>query len=471
MKKFNICIDKDKKTPIYKQIYECIRIKIDRSEIVENTKLPSIRQLSIKFKINNLTILKAYNLLESEGYIYKKQGLGAFVKKKDPLLYFNPPKELMESFRNRESEYTGLIDFVSGTPSKDILPYEEFKEITKSILEKNGAEILVYPETQGYKKLRCFLSNHLREKNINISEKNIQITSGSQQGLDLMMKTLLSGRNNKIIVGNPTYHGALNAFRKECNIFGVSLEEDGFNLEELENILSKENIAFIYTMINFQSPTGISWSNKKRKKLIELAEKYNTYIIEDDCLSDIYFTEKPKVSLKSLDTENKRVVLIKSYSKVLMPGIRLGYIILPDHLVNKVISAKFTSDISSSGFEQRILLEFLEGGYFKKHLEKMKTLYRRRYIFLCDILAGIDLLKVIYPIEGGFYLWIELPQNINSNIFYMKCKEEGISILPGSVFSLGDDHKNNFRLSFAAADKKEIIEGLSRMVKIIKNMM
>lgn len=470
MKKLEISIDKNKDTPIYKQIYDCIKLKINRAELVENSKLPSIRQLSIKLKVNNLTILKAYNLLESKGYVYKKHGAGVFVKKKNLLFYFTPPKEVMESFRHRESEYKDIIDFVSGTPSNDILPYKEFKEIAGTVLKNHGAEIMAYHDSQGCKKLRTFLSQDLVKRGIEISENNIQITSGSQQGIDLILKTLLSNRNNKIVVGTPTYHGALNRFRKECKIFGVALEKDGFNLEELEDILSTENIAFIYTMMDFQSPTGISWSNEKRKKLIEMAEKYNTYIVEDDCLSDIYFTDIPKVPLKSMDPQNKRVISIKSYSKVLMPGMRMGYMLLPDELVNQVVTAKFTSDISSSGFEQRILLEFLTDSSFETHVEIMRKLYRSRYQFILQTLEQFGFFKVVYPIDGGFYLWIELPKDVNGNDFYVRCRKKSVSILPGSAFFIENNQNNSFRLSFAQVDNDEILEGISRMAQVIEDI-
>ena len=479
MKKFDLIIDKKSSLPVYRQIYECIKDKIDRAELVENQKLPSIRQLSIKLKINNLTILKAYNLLESENYIYKKQGTGAFVKKKEMLLYFTPPKELMESFQYHEAEspsseykkYHMFIDFVSGSPSKEILPYDEFKELTKVVFEKNGAEMFGYHDTQGYKRLRCFLSRKLEKQGISVPDKNIQITSGSQQGIDILIRTLVSKRNNKIITGNPTYHGALNNFKKECKVFGVSVEKDGFDMKELENILSTENINFIYTMINYQSPTGICWSNEKKKQLIELAEKYNTYIIEDDCLSEIYFGDKQKSTLKSLDKDNTRVIYIKSFSKVIMPGLRIGYMIVPDEFIDQVVTAKFTSDISSSGFEQRMLFEFLKDDYIADHFKKLRMIYKSRYEFTLDQINKSKYLDLVYPIQGGVHCWVRLPDKINSNIFFVRCRSKGVSILPGTVFFFEQMGHEYFRLSFASVNKEEIKNGIDTMNKVIEEML
>ncbi len=468
MKKNLINIDPSDKTPIYKQIYKEIKERIDRAELVENTKLPSIRQLSMQLGINNLTILKAYNLLESKGYIYKKQGSGVFVKKRELSLYFEPPKDVLESFKGGETVVHDTIDFVSGTPSKSILPFEEFKNISIKLLERDGVDLLTYHNTRGYDQLRAHISERLKSRDIFISKRNLQITSGAQQGLDLILKVLLSQKNNKVVVGRPTYHGALNTFRKECKIYSVGMDRDGFDLEELEEILKEENIAFIYTMMDFESPTGISWSDEKKEKLIELAERYNTYIVEDDCLSDLYF-HKRKLPLKSLDRENKYVISIKSFSKALVPGIRLGYMILPDELTQKIVSAKFTSDISSSGLNQRILLEFLESGTFDRHLNKLRKLYKKRYEVVREAIEDSNL-TITYNIEGGFYVWIALPKGIDGNIFYLNCKKAGISILPGNVFFLNEGRVTHFRLSFAAADEEQIVEGIQRMNKVLFQM-
>lgn len=468
MKKKLITLDPEDKTPIYKQIYKELKERIDRAELVENSKLPSIRQLSMLLKVNNLTILKAYNLLESKGYIYKKQGAGVFVKKRELSLYFEPPKDVLESFKGGETVIQDRIDFVSGTPSKDILPFEAFKNISIKLLERDGVDLLTYHNAQGYDVLREHLSRRLRLRGIDVDKRHIQITSGAQQGLDLIMKVLLSQKNNKVVVGRPTYHGALNTFRKDCKVFSVAVEKDGFDLDELENILKEENISFIYTMIDFESPTGISWSDEKRRRLIQLAERYNTYIIEDDCLSDIYF-DSPKTALKSMDMGNKHVITIKSFSKALVPGIRLGYMVVPEILSEKIVSAKFTSDISSSGFNQRILLEFLESGEFDSHLKDIRKLYKKRYEHLKEELRDSPL-TITYDIDGGFYVWLALPKGIDGNEFYLNCKKSGVSILPGNVFFMGEGNVTHFRLSFAAVDDLQLTQGIQRMNKVIFQM-
>ena len=198
-----------------------------------------------------------------------------------------------------------------------------------------------YANTQGDEELRKVIKLTLLQKKMDISIKNIQIINGAQQGLDLIMKSIISKTKNKIIVGSPTYHGALNIFKNNCKIFTVTMENDGFNMLELEELLQKEKISFIYTMMDFNCPTGISWSNEKKKQLIHLAQKYKTYILEDDFASDLYYKEKRRIFLKNLDKENKYVIYMKSYSKILAPGLRLAFMILPNELIEKIKTSKF----------------------------------------------------------------------------------------------------------------------------------
>ncbi len=413
---------------------------------------------------------QAYNLLEKDGYIIKKQGIGIFLKNKESLFYNNPTDELVDNFKYGQNKNNKIINFVSGTPSEEIYPFNNFKDIITKILERDGAKIMSYHATQGFEPLRNQLKKELENINVHVSSSNIQITAGSQQALDLMLKTILTKRNNKIIVGDPTYHGALNTFKSICNIFTVHMEEDGFNMEDLERILSTEKILFIYTMMNFSCPTGVCWSEEKKIKLIELSKKYSTYIIEDDFASELYYENINQNSLKSLDTNNEIVIYIKSYSKILMPGLRIAFIVLPNELVDKVITTKFTSDIANGGLEQRFLNDFLKENHLKKHIAKLKIIYKNRYEFLIKELNFIKELKPVYEIKGGFYIWIELSSKFSPIDFYLKCKEDNLLLLQGNVFYLNNAQTPYFRLSFATTDESEIKEGIKRIKKILKNL-
>lgn len=324
-----------------------------------------------------------------------------------------------------------------------------------------------YANTQGDEELRKVIKLTLLQKKMDISIKNIQIINGAQQGLDLIMKSIISKTKNKIIVGSPTYHGALNIFKNNCKIFTVTMENDGFNMLELEELLQKEKISFIYTMMDFNCPTGISWSNEKKKQLIHLAQKYKTYILEDDFASDLYYKEKRRIFLKNLDKENKYVIYMKSYSKILAPGLRLAFMILPNELIEKIKTSKFLSDISSSSLDQYILKEFLKRKILEKNIKTLREKYEKRYLFLKEKLEKIKFLNLEYEIEGGFYIWVKLDERIDYNKFYIEAQNKGVYLLPAFSFYLDNKNRPYFRISFASTDIKDINLAFEKLNHII----
>ena len=450
----------------YLEIYNIFKEKIEKNEFPENSKLPSIRFLAQKFNVNHLTILKVYNLLENDGYIIKKQGSGVFVKTKEYLFYNNPKDSSVDTFnkgfKNINTHNNAIINFVSGSQDHDENIFIELKKILLDI----PSNVMNYTNTQGNEELRKAIKLTMLEKNMDISIKNIQIINGAQQGLDLIMKSIISKTKNKIIVGSPTYHGALNIFKNNCKIFTVSMENDGFNMHELEEILQKEKISFIYTMIDFNCPTGISWSDEKKRELIYLAQKYKTYILEDDFASDLYYTEKRRVFLKGLDKENKYVIYMKSYSKIIAPGLRLAFMILPDELIEKIKTSKFLSDISSSSLDQYILKEFLKRKVLEKSIKTLREKYKKRYLFLKEKLEKIKFLNLEYEIEGGFYIWVKLDERIDYNKFYIEAQNKGIYLLPAFSFYLDNKNRPYFRISFASTN----IEDINLAFEQLKNL-
>ncbi|NME35263.1 MULTISPECIES: PLP-dependent aminotransferase family protein [Fusobacterium] len=456
----------------YIELYKKLKEKIEKNELTENSKLPSIRFLAKKYNLNNITVLKAYNLLEKDGYIIKKQGAGIFVKPKEYIFYNSPIKNSTNTFNQgfKKLDSDNIINFISGNQNFNIEIYNKLKEILLKLSNSLEYDVFNYQLTEGNEKLRKIIKDKLLKKDIYISIKNIQIINGTQQGLDLILKSIITKNRNKIIVGEPTYHGALNIFRNNCKIFTVKMEKDGFNLEELENILINEKISFIYTMTDLSCPMGISWSDEKKIKLLELAKKYKTYILEDDFSSELYYNNSKKISLKSLDTENKYVIYLKSYSKILSSGLRLAFMIFPNELSEKIKGAKFISDISSSGLEQYILLEFLKDKFLEQHIKNLNKIYKERYEYIKSEIKKIEELEIEYDIEGGFYIWLKLDSKIDYNKFYSETKKLGILLLPAFYFYLDNKNRPYFRLSFASTDKEKISLGFKGIKEIIENL-
>ena len=463
--KFNFVIEKNSDDTIYIQLYTALKKMIDDEEIKPREKLPSIRQLAMKYDLSKLTVLKAYDLLEKNNLIYKIHGKGCFVKEKTSL-YEKMQKPIINNFAIINKN----INFASSTPCSDLYPIEEFREIINSILLKDGEKLFNYSDTQGCLKLRELIVTMLKKKGIKETAQNIQIVTGAQQALDILNKIMLKNEHPAMAVGAPTYYGAINTFSDVATMVPVPVCKDGFDLEALEHILQNKKIDYLYAMINFECPTGIVWSQEKKKHLLELAEKYDFLIIEDDCISDLYYYDNPTTPLKSLD-KNERVIYINSFSKVIMPGLRLGYMVIPEKYITEVIAAKFSSDISSSGLMQMATYHFINEGHFQKHLENLKKIYKERYEFTLKCLEKIKGIEIFALTGGGFYFWIKLPDNINSNLVYAILRDMKISILPGTVFYIDKNAKSDhIRLSFASAPVNEIKKGVDKLHEVILSL-
>ena len=300
---------------------------------------------------------------------------------------------------------------------------------------------------------------------MNVNEEQILVISGGQQGIDIITKTLVN-QGDYIFVENPTYSAALSAFKsRRAKVIGIPMQKDGIDLEILEKYLKKFNPKLLYMMTNFHSPTTYSYSEEKKKRLIDLSNKYNFYIIEDDFLTDLSYEEK-KIPLKSLDNLDT-VIYIKSFSKIFMPGIRIGFMTVPENLFPSIIKAKHTTDISSSGFFQRAFDLFLRKGLWKNHIETIKKVYAEKYNTMVNELNRLSKygLSFVEP-KGGLSIWIRLPEDIDSVELYKECTENGVSFVPGKIFFTEDNiYTNYIRLSFGAVSKEEIISG----IKIIEN--
>lgn len=463
----NITIDKNIDKPLYIQLYESIKILIEDGNI-EGEKLPSIRSLSKSLQVNNVTVVSAYKLLESEGYVYSLKGSGTYIKKS--------PLEMKSSFLESDIDLmnSGIINlskdsinFASVSPTPDLFPIENFKKTLIEVLDRDNGHAFLYPEITGYEPLRDSISKFLIDNyNTHVDKDSILITSGGQQGLDIIAKTLISP-GDYIIVENPTYTAALSAFKSRgARIIGVPMMSDGIDIDILESYINRYNPKFIYIMTNFQSPTTYSYSEDKKRKLIEIANNNDIHIIEDDFLTDLYFKDK-KTPLKSIDKNNK-VIFIKSFSKVFMPGVRIGFVTLPNNLFTKIIKAKHTTDVTSSGYLQRAFDLYLRHGYWEEHIENIRNVYKVKHDLVISLLSNLDKYGVTYTKpDGGLSIWIKLPDEIDSLEFYDECSDNKVAIIPGKIFSIDNSNSNHIRLSFGAVDEDDIIKGMNIITNLI----
>lgn len=446
--------------PKYVQIANRIRKLIDKKDISDGEKLPTIRELADILEVNNVTIVNAYKKLKSDGYAFQKVGSGTYAKRKELTSLFN--REYSKIFKNMlPEELEKIIDFTGETNTEVYFPINEFKSVINKVLDRDGANALIIKEPLGYEKLRETINKSFWNNKLDLD--NILIVSGAQQGIDIASKAIVN-INDNVIVEKPTYGGALSVFKwRRANIFEIEIKEDGVDLDEFEEILKKNKISCFYTMSYFQNPTGISYSREKKLKLLELSKKYDFYIIEDDYLSElIYDNNIIHEPLKKLD-KYERVIYIKSFSKIFLPGIRLGYMVTPASFNEIIQSSKINTDITTSSLMQRALELYISEGFWKEHIAYQCREYKKKYKLIKSLIEDELLDKVTYiDPKGGLYFYIKLKdKSITSKELFYKLKRRNVFITPGVIFYR--DSKNGdyfFRIGFSQVSKDKIIKGI-----------
>ncbi|WP_244835225.1 PLP-dependent aminotransferase family protein [Clostridium sp. BJN0001] len=457
--------------PKYIQIASFIKCLIDKKTIEEGDKLPTIRDLSEVIGVNKITIVNAYKKLKSDGYAYQRVGSGTYAKRKDISSDFSREYSNILNNVNNMTDDENIVDFTGETVSENFFPIDDLKDIINKVLERDGAKALISQNKRGYDKLIDTLDENFWYNKINTD--NMLIISGAQQGIDIASKSILN-INDNIIVENPTYIGALSVFKwRKVNLFQVPMKEDGIDIDKFEKVLMKNKITAFYTMSYFQNPTGISYSIEKKKRIIELSNIYNFYIIEDDYLSElIYDNSLNYVSFKSLDKYD-RVIYLKSFSKIFLPGIRLGYLIAPDNLRDTIQSSKLNTDIATSSLMQRALEEYISCGKWIENIRNMNSEYSKRYKLIKKILDTDfkELLEYIDPKGGLSFYIICKEKSLDTVELFRLLKEEDILITPGILFfPVSTGGKNSFKISFYQTNEQQIKRGLKFIKKELEKL-
>ena len=465
MHKYEIILNSD--IPKYIEIAKHIKKMIDENTVDDGEKLPSIRKLSKILLVNEVTIVSAYKKLEAEGYAYQKMGSGTYAKRRDTNIKFK--KEYSNTLKKISGEdLKNYVDFTGETNSSEFFPITIFKDVLNEVLDRDGAEAFAYKESLGYEGLRNSISTFFWDNKVNAED--ILIVSGAQQGIDIVAKSIINVHDN-VVIEKPTYGGALTVFKwRRANIFEVDILEDGIDLSQFEEILKKNKIKCFYAMSYFQNPTGATYSLEKKLRILELAELYDFYIVEDDYLSELIYDNKKYNSFKSLDI-NDRVIYIKSFSKIFLPGIRLGYMISPEKYKEHIQNSKINTDISTSSLMQRALDLYINKDLWKKHMGYLNLAYKEKYDFMIECIEKYLGTKVSYYTPGGgihFYFKLASDMKINSMELFYKCMNKQVLITPGVLFYKNAQEGNNyFRLSFSEIRNQEIEQG----IKIISEML
>ncbi len=366
-----------------------------------------------------------------------------------------------------------VVSLSAGNPSPEAFPTKEIAEISAKLMADTPIAALQYSITEGYTPLREFLTDYMKTKhNVGSDNDDILITSGAQQIMDLASKAILN-EGDVVICENPSFIGSLNTFRSyNARLAGVTVESDGMNIDELEQVLKAEPRAkFIYTIPNFQNPSGITMSLEKRKAVYELAKKYGVLIIEDNPYGDLRFRGEFLPSIKSFDTDGI-VIYAGSFSKVISPGMRVGYTIAPKPIIQKMVVCKQGQDVHTNIWSQIVCHRFISEYDFDAHLEKLRSIYKAKAEYAMELLDRHLAPNITYhKIDGGLFIWCDLPKNVDTAEFCMNAVKNKVCVVPGTAFMANEtDETHSFRINFSTPTDEQLKKGIEILGEMAKKL-
>jgi GntR family transcriptional regulator / MocR family aminotransferase len=484
-----ISIDHQSEIPLYRQIESHIRNSILSGSLAPETRLPARRKLAQSLGVNRITIEAAYGELEADGLIYSIVGSGTYVL---PLPKLPPlpekktgepwplwQRDLSTQMNDWQADlpqdlkalsgHADLINLAHGSGDCRNFPVDDFRKIIQSVMRRDGVEALDYGNRQGYPDLRSTIVHVLASQGLQTSIDQILITSGSQQALSLVASLLLKA-GDVVLVEQPTYNVALLNFRHlGVRIIGLPMDEHGMVVEALENLLQQHHPRLIYTIPNFHNPTGACLDLSRRRQLINLADRYNIPILEDDYVGDLRYEGRAQPALKALDPGG-HVIYISTFSKMVMPGLRIGFIVAEGPVYNGLAYLKYTFDLATSNLLQRSIEAYVTVGRYQAHLRCSCQIYRkRRDAMLQAIERHLPADTQLLPPKGGLFIWLRLPDGISShNLFPIAC-QEGVTFSAGGKFFINEiDGEPYLRINFAAVQLEKIDEGIKRLRNAIQ---
>ena len=468
----HLVLDTDSGVPLYKQLAESVSRLIADGVIQSGEKLPPTRELAGQLGLNRTTVAAAYSTLEEAGLIRGHVGRGSFVADLNPraLLVATPGTSSLswDSILPATGQHGGSplgvaseIAFANSRPAAEAFPLEEFRRVAREVIESpESADILQLGPTHGYEPLRRFLRTQAVEAGIARSGDDLIVTNGCQQGMDLLARTFVSN-GTCVAVEDPVYHGLIRAFtRAGAELIPVPLDDRGLDTDALEQVFERRRPRLLIVGPSFQNPTGATLPLERRKRIISLAQRFGVVLVENDVYTELRYRGQPLPTLKELD-ETGNTVLLRSYSKILFPGLRVGWVIAPRPVVARLADAKQISDLHSDQLSQAVLLRFSESGELAKHLGRARIAGEKR------LRAVLTACRQYLPQgssftspEGGMNLWIELPVPLTAEQLLARTQENGVSFLPGRYFSVNGDHARGLRISFGGLAPERITRGI-----------
>ena len=482
-----IPLDRESPVPLYQQIQDFLKKNIISGTLLPDTRLPSSRQLARDLGVNRITVETAYDELEADGLVYSQRGSGTYVSPslsipdklsgktstpaEWPLWQYEllPRQDMHEQPVEVGTNRKDLISLAGGLPDSRLFLVEDFRKVFRSILRRDGIQAFEYGDGAGYLPLRQTIAQILSGQGIPARPENLLITSGSQQGIALVTQ-VLTRPGDVVIVEDPTYASALDFFSTYgLKVIGMPVDSRGMAVEQLEEIIRIYHPRMIYTIPNFQNPTGVCLSGQRRRLLVLLSARYNIPILEDDFVGDLRYDGRAQPALKALDVDGN-VLLIGTFSKMLMPGLRVGYVLAHGPVFERLVFFKKISDLASSTLIQRALEAYITVGRYQAHLRRACQAYRRRRDALAEALHSY-LPEVRFELpQGGIFLWAQLPEGVFAEDLYPFAWQEGVTFAVGSAFLTSKEKSSFMRLTFSQVTPDEIDQGVRRLAKAVANL-
>ncbi len=364
----------------------------------------------------------------------------------------------------------GTISFAGGLPNRELFPAKEIQAATHTVFERYGNDLFQYSASEGFLPLREWIAHRYKEKGLEVPIEHILITSGSQQGLDLLGKTVLNDGDG-LIIEEPGYLGAIQAFSiYRANFLPVPVSEEGMDIPKLSAVLKTESPKLMYTVPNFQNPSGITYPEQNRHDIARRIEKTETMLIEDDPYGDLRFSENHYSSFYSLIPEH--TVLLGSFSKVVVPGFRIGWIVAPEPMMQKLVIAKQASDLHTNQFTQCVLHQYLLDNNLDAHIAKIIAVYgAQKEVMRNSIVRDFPSEVTFTNPEGGMFLWLTLPKPLAALDLFDLAVKDKVVFVPGDPFYIKQSRVNTLRLNYTCVDIDTIQTGMARLAKATQSLL
>jgi GntR family transcriptional regulator/MocR family aminotransferase len=447
------------------------------------TRLPATRRLAVDLGVSRITVEEAYAELVADGLVVSRAGSGTFALppfavpstpdrgREDgwPLWQENlrSRRELPTRTRPEPPDAGRLIHLGTGFSDSNLFPLGEFRRAVSAVMRRDGPAAFEYSEPCGYAPLRRTITHVLASQGLQTNPDRVLITAGSQQALALVAQLLLSP-GDTVVVETPTYSVALDLFRAlrlEC--VGVPVDEEGMLVERLERLLQQRHPKLIYTMPNFQNPTGACLNAWRRRELLSLADRYNVPILEDDFVGDLRYEGRAQPALKTLD-RGGRVIYVSGFSKMLMPGLRVGFLVADGPVYDCLVAIKRVNDLACPNLVQRALDAYVSVGRYQTHLRRCcQAFKKRRDVMLQAIGRHLPPECEVARPRGGLFVWLRLPEGLSSEALLPTARREGVTFAPGPAFFVNSEGDGFLRLNFAAFAPEVIEEGIARLARAL----